>query len=111
MKPPSLAPAYAFVFPLLAQIAQQHGYALALHGSMTRDLDVVACPWTEDACSAEELFNAILEAENFKWIDIGPDHPLCQPGPKPHGRIAYTIILRGPAFIDLSIMPRIPNEP
>ena len=109
MKPPSLAPAYAFVFPLLAEIAQAHGYALALHGSMQRDLDVVACPWTEDACSPEELFDAIREHENFKWIDIGPEHPLRHPSLKPHGRIAYTIILRGPAFLDLSIMPRSPQ--
>jgi len=29
------------------------GYAIAPHGSLARDLDVIAVPWTEDAVSAE----------------------------------------------------------
>jgi hypothetical protein len=37
---------YAFFFEEMKTIAKEHGYNLCLHGSMARDLDLVAIPWT-----------------------------------------------------------------
>lgn len=42
-------PLYAVMYPELARIAKAHGYALSVHGSMTRDFDLIAVPWTDHA--------------------------------------------------------------
>lgn len=39
---------YAYYFESLKQIAQDFGYNLVVHGSMNRDLDLIAIPWTDD---------------------------------------------------------------
>lgn len=36
----------------IVAVARELGYALAVHGSLARDLDIIACPWTETATSA-----------------------------------------------------------
>lgn len=108
MKPRSFAmvPYYFFhVVPKLIPVAKRLGYAIALHGSFQRDLDVVAVPWTEDAVSAEELAEA-LRQEVHGWLQRDQDP--C-PGKKPHGRLAWTIHTEdGVGHIDLSVMPRRP---
>jgi len=45
--PAASAAFYAVVYPTLRDVAKLHGYALAIHGTMTRDFDLVAIPWTE----------------------------------------------------------------
>lgn len=45
---PNYAPVYvAAMYPGLCEIFQRHGYALAVHGSVARDLDLLAIPWVE----------------------------------------------------------------
>lgn len=39
---------YAFYFEVLKEIALKYGYNLVLHGSMNRDLDLIAIPWQEE---------------------------------------------------------------
>lgn len=91
--------------------ARGKGYALAVHGSLFRDLDVVAVPWAEEACSAQELAEAICEmlvrcGLAFGWTadcTDGKGHE------KPLGRMAWSISLSrhdGPRYLDLSIAPR-----
>lgn len=52
---------YLTVLPGLVQVAREHGYALAVHGSLARDLDLIACPWTDDAAPAEYLVETLRE--------------------------------------------------
>lgn len=88
---------YATLYPALREAARRLGWALALHGSLTRDLDVVAIPWTEDAAPAASLVAALVEAAG--GFTVGA------PTAKPHGRVAVTIGLGGSGgFIDLSIV-------
>ena len=48
MKPANRAAVYAAaLYPDLAEIAREHGYALAVHGSLARDFDLIAVPWRE----------------------------------------------------------------
>lgn len=111
-----LSPAYCFVVPIVQKIAREVGYAVAVHGSMNSDLDLMAMPWTEEAGSTDELLAAILSGcsafyqrdpdgnysvcdEGFKVLDPGP------PEKKPHGRLAWSIQLGSGARIDLSVMP------
>jgi len=109
MKPPSPAAAYAILYPQLAEIARHHGYTLAIHGSMTRDLDLIAVPWVDDAGDPQALV-AALTAEiggyvigNTRTAGTIP-HRI-----KPHGRRAWTIHWEasGEHYIDLSVMPRL----
>ncbi|HKB93311.1 MAG TPA: hypothetical protein VKC62_03635, partial [Gaiellaceae bacterium] len=61
MRPPSLAAVYCYLVPILAEVAREHGYALAVHGTMARDLDLVAIPWIDAAGSPSELAGALVD--------------------------------------------------
>ena len=39
---------YAYYFEALKAIAKEYGYNLVVHGSMNRDLDLIAIPWVND---------------------------------------------------------------
>lgn len=107
MKKPTLAPAYVLLFPGLAELAQSKGYALAIHGSVSTDLDFVAAPWTDEAVSAEELAMAFFDyAKLFGGQPWQAGHKILQPEKKPHGRLAWIIPMEAGSAIDLSVMPR-----
>ena len=106
MKSPTFAPTYAFLYPVLAELANKRGYALALHGSLQRDLDVVALPWSDEASSPEDLAEDFLLYAEIYGMKLGDDHPNRKPAIKPHGRLAWTIPLWAGAYIDLSVMPK-----
>ena len=94
---------YVGLLTILTETARAHGYALGLHGSLTRDMDLIAVPWTEDACDGETLVRALTAAIHVDEVVLLATPP---PGQKPHGRVAYTILLGSGAFIDVSVMPR-----
>lgn len=90
---------YAMLLPELRTIAREHGYALAIHGSMRRDMDVVLVPWVEDAKAPGAVVQAM-------WNAVGNiDQPLQSPTTKPHGQLAYTIMM-GNYYFDIRVMPR-----
>lgn len=98
-----IAPWYALMYVKLERVAWRHGYCLAVHGSMSRDFDLVAVPWTEDADSAEKLVKSfiryIVSKANVKYS-------LPLPTLKPHGRKAYTLSIGYEGhYLDLSVMP------
>src|SRR5690606_12820622 len=64
MKPPTRAPFYAAMYHGLCDVARARGYARAIHGTVTSDLDLLACPWTDQARSAELLRAALMEHIN-----------------------------------------------
>lgn len=95
-----IAPWYASTYVLLQKVAMRRGYALGLHGSMQRDLDLIVIPWTEDADSEEKLLTAIASALGLRgWKG--------KPTIKPHGRKAYALCFSDHYYADLSIMPLI----
>lgn len=112
MKPPTFAPIFVGMYPLLCEAARAHGYALAVHGTVARDMDLVAVPWTASACSAEELYRALLRTLHVDQGDAadGAGRKLDDPVAKPHGRIAWMIHLGCGATLDLSVMPRAQEE-
>lgn len=101
-----IAPWYVMAYTKLDRIAWRHGYALALHGSMARDLDLVAVPWTDDADSAEKLLGAFIRFIVSKGdISYGKAKEY-RATVKPHGRKAYSLPIGYEGhYIDLSIMP------
>jgi hypothetical protein len=98
---PLASPAYyAWLYPKMAEVAKRLGYALTLHGSLSRDFDVVAIPWVEEAVDADVLADTLKD-------ELGGFYaPNDFPGAKPHGRRAYSIHLGGGPYIDLSVMPK-----
>jgi hypothetical protein len=104
-----IAPWYVMAYTGLERIAWRHGYALALHGSMARDLNLIAIPWTDDAEAPEKLLAAFCEFVIKKAsVRLDPDRP----GKRmPHGRVAYVIPIGYDGhYIDISIMPRLSGE-
>lgn len=89
---------YATIYGGLQQIAYDNGYSLAVHGSMQRDFDLIAIPWTDQSIDGEELIDKFAESLHSTRSE---------PTLKPHGRIAYFIILGCGMGVDVSIMPRI----
>jgi hypothetical protein len=104
----------------LRERARELGYALGVHGTLLRDIDLIACPWTEEAVSAVELAEQLRQVAEkvigFAWnMDReGAANPAYfdqgTPGSKPHGRRCWTFHLGGGPYIDLSVMPRGPYE-
>jgi len=92
---------YACLLPELRQIAIEHGYTLAIHGSMARDLDLIAVPWADQVKSHELMVDKMLQA--IGGTIFGPMLPRI--GEKPHGRIVYTLSILADWFIDLSVFP------
>lgn len=82
--------------------ARQQGYAIGTHGTLARDIDLIAVPWTKDAVDAETLIKRIKQNIGG-WANPGDKE---QPERKPHGRLAWSIhILGTPAYLDISVMP------
>ena len=106
---PSFAPVYAAaLYPELVTIFRRHGYALAVHGSLHRDFDLIAVPWVEGLVSSPQ---AVVDEV------LATFHPAQQIGAgwkvKPHGRRAWTVSIgHGSCACDLSFVPATPaSEP
>jgi hypothetical protein len=93
---------YLAALPIIQRVAKEHGYTIAVHGSLARDLDVIAVPWLEEAAEPHALVLALIDAlEGF----VSPEDPEV-PLRLPHGRLCYPIHLGSGRYVDLSIMPR-----
>lgn len=110
---------YELLIGPLRDRARELGYAIGVHGTLKRDIDLVACPWTTEAVDARTLAEALQAVASeingrasMGWrADQPPEFSLngC-PGHKPHGRLCWTFVLGGGPYIDLSVMPRL-QEP
>lgn len=97
---------YLSRLPAIREAARECGYAIGLHGSTRRDLDLIAVPWVASFKPKEELAAAIhhaacgLRRSAYQWEQ------------KPSGRVAasfpicwtewHDMISAG--HIDLSVM-------
>lgn len=105
---------YGQIIVPLTELARSLGYALATHGSLLRDVDLVAIPWVPEAVPAPELARAFREwlEARFKFAQFGTNGHFPReyfengcPGSKPHGRLGWAIHIGG-VWVDLSVMPR-----
>lgn len=106
-------PDYARVFTISRCIAWAEGYALVMHGSFTRDLDLLAVPWTEGATDAEHLVKRIALALDDLSLLVKDPKAASKASEKPHGRKAWTLTFKtfgDPRFVDLSVMPRLADR-
>jgi hypothetical protein len=94
---------YAIRLPIIRAVARRFGYAIGLHGSGQRDLDLIAAPWVETAHTAEELVEAVSLAVQGVVVDFPGMEK--NPSRRPHGRLAWSIQIGAGRYIDLSVMP------
>lgn len=94
-------PDYARIFTQARVVAWQYGYACLAHGSFTRDLDLLLVPWADRAIpDAEEVVQRIADVCGLRVQ--GP------PTKKPHGRLAWSLLLPGNLevrWVDVSAIP------
>ena len=105
---------YEALMPALRHRAERCGYAIAVHGSLKRDIDLVACPWrTVSPISAESLAKELMDVTRAIVGVARHREGDPQPSKKPWGRLAWSFYLthddNGP-YIDLSVMPMV-EEP
>jgi hypothetical protein len=104
---------YDALIDALRYAAYRYGYALAVHGSLKRDIDLIACPWRDTAPDAyavaaeiKKVTEAIIGFAREREADRNPTKMPC-------GRLAWSFYLThedtGP-YIDLSVMPMIRQD-
>lgn len=108
--PDELKAFYESVLPAIRRAAHDLGFGIGLHGSMRRDLDLIAVPWVDNHGTKDELAAAIQNAAcglsnaRFAWEA------------KPCGRWAtafpvcwsdHNVISSG--HVDLSVMMKDPG--
>lgn len=96
---PSYAPMYCALYPELARVAKKHGYAMAVHGSLARDFDLICIPWVEAPSNPKTVVDELKK--EFALDEIG------EPEVRGHGRKIWTLAIGfGECFLDLSFMPQ-----
>lgn len=107
MKEANFSPIFAFMYIGLCNVARENGYALAVHGTLNCDFDLVAIPWTNEAIEPFALVKQIEARIGICEPDIFLGLHTQEPEIKPHGRLAWLIKLGNGAALDISVMPKI----
>jgi hypothetical protein len=107
---------YAHIFYDLKEIAKQFGYNLVLHGSLARDLDLIAIPWQETLGDAPTMIQEFANHLGGSVVfEAGEDRLRFQK--KYHGRTSYIINLNRECkmindewidpqyYLDISVLP------
>lgn len=88
----------------IRELAKEVGYAIGVHGTLERDLDIIAAPWTEDAVGNHDLIQHIANGLVYN----GEPARVIEIERKPRGRYAASIQLNGWfKIIDLSVCPTV----
>ncbi len=84
---------YAVFFHYLKEIAETYGYNLVIHGSMDRDLDLIAIPWIDEPRPEQDMIKEFQEYLTGRTVT------------RPDGSVHYTILpgVRHSYVIDLNI--------
>ena len=89
------------VVAAIKKAAHQNGYATAWHGSLVKDIDLLAAPWTDDAVEPEKMVDWVCQSVGL-WRNPHHENPV----QKPHGRQAWSLhVLGTPVWVDFSVMP------
>lgn len=80
------------------QAALDCGWALALHGSLANDMDIMAMPWTDKATSSIDMIMAIKKCfDKPKKISLGIT-------PMPNNRKVYTLSIWADFYLDINVI-------
>lgn len=116
MKPQKAKPQfYACCFATIQKLGRELGYNIVMHGSMDRDIDLVAIPWSDTPATHYELLSNIdMYVRGIKYAEEHFERGYMF-SILPGGRSSYVVnINRGGAYnnytdeqwyIDISITP------
>lgn len=94
-----MTPFYAVLYQTIRDVGLRNGYAVAIHGSVVRDLDVIAVPWVDSAQPYDVFVADVCNVANLRVVSTGR---------KPHGRLVFALgfpDVETPAYVDLSVIP------
>lgn len=86
----------------LRPVAKNLGYSLAVHGSLMRDCDLVACPWVIGSADPYVLIEQLKKHIPGVMVHVN------DPEKKPNGRLAWALYFFCDDYmltIDVSVMP------
>lgn len=89
---------YAVMWNDLRQAAMDKGWALALHGSLASDMDIMAMPWTNEATTDTEMIEAIKNC----FTDCNKIK--AEKSEMPNNRVVYTLSIFGDFYLDINII-------
>lgn len=72
-------------------IAMRLGWAIGVHGTLERDIDLMGIPWTSNAASGPDLYQALLT--ELEMTGMGIEH-------KPYGRVGFILIRKDAIVIN-----------
>ena len=91
---------YAAMWDDIRQCAMDCGWAVALHGSLASDMDIMAMPWVENAVS----FGVLVKKIDKLFCGENTFEAFITYNEKPHGRIVATIPIWADFYLDISAM-------
>lgn len=88
---------YASIWPDIRDAALDCGWALALHGSLSNDMDIMAMPWTTEAIHPLEMILKLKKCFSDSKIDVTET-------PMPNNRMVYTLSIWADFYLDINII-------
>ena len=92
---------YASIWDDLRNAAFDCGWALGLHGSLAKDMDIMAMPWTEDAKPVEDMIQSLIDCFTPNPFDDISKRPILG---KPNNRVVYTIHIWKDLYLDVNVI-------
>ena len=89
---------YAAMWNDFRQAALDKGWALALHGSLANDMDIMAMAWIDRASHSLDMVNAIRDCFD-KPMEIG-----LSTTEMPNNRRVYTLSIWADFYLDINII-------
>jgi len=89
---------YAAMWNDFRQAALNKGWALALHGSLANDMDIMAMPWTKEAVHPLEMILALK-----KCFDKPKEITLAETE-MPNNRMVYTLSIWADFYLDINVI-------
>ena len=90
---------YACMYEDIRQCAMDCGWAVALHGSLASDMDIMAMPWVDDAVSFKEMVDRVSKL--FKDNELSSQYVITY-NEKPYNRVVATIPIFADFYLDIS---------
>lgn len=90
---------YALLYATVREVGLSCGWAVAIHGSLASDLDLIAVAWTEDAKSLPDFLESVTDALSgtvFKYSWNGPHQ-------SESGREIWTLPIEGDHYLDMTV--------
>jgi len=102
---------YAVYFHELKEIAEKYGYNLVIHGSLNRDLDLIAIPWQEEIKPHTEMIVEFAKQMGGTLMSESGLYSITN-----HGRMQYVLNLHRTTgegehfrdeeyYLDISVIP------